>query len=505
MLITSILLGIIAFFLMTKRSLKFLGIVQLERYDSYQYQKWINDNKYKMYSLKEDEKQIKKPFVLTNRAKRLNGVNMVVNLSLIVILLIIFTLILKDKSIYISIIGLFIISILFFLIYLNQAFAILLSNMIILPVEENINKNFYDKAKTKIESREDLIVIGITGSFGKTSTKFVLGTILEEKFKVLNTPESYNTPMGLSKTINNELKEEHEVFIAELGARNIGDIKEVARLTRPQIGVITSIGATHIETFKNIDNISKTKFELVEELPEDGVAIYNGDNQYIRKLSQKTFKEKILYGMENVEELDIYARDIEVSKKGSSFIIGDKQGNSIQCATKLLGKHNIYNILAGVSVARALGLSYEEIKRGIKNIEPIPHRLNLIDTETGIIIIDDAFNSNPIGAKAALDVISEFKEGRKIIVTPGMLELGTMEEKANRELGEKIGKECDYAILVGEKRTKPIYEGLMSVNFNEKNIFIVENIEEATEYIQRIAKPKDVILFENDLPDNYNY
>lgn len=504
MLITSILLGIIAFSSMTKRALNFLHIIQLEGYNSQGYQKWINKNKDKIYSIRGDKKETKKPLVFTSRAKRLNGVNILVNIGIISVLTIVFTFIFKDKSIYISIIGLVFLSILLFLLYLLQAYTMLLSNAIIRPIEENINKNFYNTAKSKIEGREDLKVIGITGSFGKTSTKFILGTILEEKFKVLNTPESYNTPMGLSKTINDDLKDEHEIFIAELGARKIGDIKEVAKLVSPQIGVITSIGPTHLETFKNIDNITKTKFELIEELPTDGVAIYNGDNEYIKRLSQKTFKEKVLYGIEDTEELDIFAKDIEVSKMGSSFTISNKDGDIIRCSTKLLGKHNIYNILAGVSVAKTLGLSPEEIKRGIEKIEPIPHRLNIIDPGTGIIIIDDAFNSNPIGAKAALEVMSEFREGRKIIVTPGMVELGTMEEKANREFGEIIGKECDYVILVGENRTKPIYEGLMNSNFNESNIFIVETLEGATEYIQKIAKPKDVVLFENDLPDNYS-
>jgi UDP-N-acetylmuramoyl-tripeptide--D-alanyl-D-alanine ligase len=155
-------------------------------------------------------------------------------------------------------------------------------------------------------------------------------------------------------------------------------------------------------------------------------------------------------------------------------------------------------------VSKALGLSFEEISRGIAKIEPIPHRLNIINPGTGIIIIDDAFNSNPIGAKAALEVLGEFKEGRKIIVTPGMIELGTMEVEANRELGNNIGKVCDFVILMGKNRTKPIYDGLMDVNYNPENIFIVNNLDEATLQIGKLARPKDVILFENDLPDNYN-
>jgi UDP-N-acetylmuramoyl-tripeptide--D-alanyl-D-alanine ligase len=376
--------------------------------------------------------------------------------------------------------------------------------MIMVPIENKINQGFYNSAQGKIKAREDLTVVGITGSFGKTSTKFIVGTILGERFNVLNTPESYNTPMGLSKVINNDLNDDHEVFIAEMGARNIGDIKEVAELCQPNLGVITSIGPVHIETFKNVDNIMKTKYELIEELPSDGVAIFNYDNEHLKKLADKTFKEKLLYGLEDIENLDIYADDIEVSESGSSFTLRDKKGNSVRCTTRLLGKHNIYNILAGVCVALSLGMNFEEISRGISKIEPIRHRLNIIDSGTGVIVIDDAFNSNPIGTKAALEVISQFKEGRKIIVTPGMVELGAMEESANREFGMDIGKVCDYAILVGEKRSKPIYEGLMEVNFNPDNIFVVSSLEEATERLGRLTRPKDVVLFENDLPDNYS-
>jgi UDP-N-acetylmuramoyl-tripeptide--D-alanyl-D-alanine ligase len=259
-----------------------------------------------------------------------------------------------------------------------------------------------------------------------------------------------------------------------------------------------------METFKNIENIMKTKYELIEELPTDGVAVFNYDNEHIKKLADKTFKEKMLYGLEDIEKLDMWADDIEVSELGSTFTLRDKEGNSIECTTKLLGKHNIYNILAGACVAKTLGLTFDEIKNGIARIEPIEHRLNIINPGTGIIIIDDAFNSNPIGSKAALDVLSQFKEGKKIIVTPGMIELGEMEESANKEFGVNIGKVCDYAILIGEKRTRPIYEGLMETNYNKENIFIVKNLDEASVQIGKIANPKDVVLFENDLPDNYS-
>lgn len=483
--------------LISQRSKSSLHIVQLEGYDSENYRKWILNNREKAYGFKNTTQTVKTPLVFTKRATRLYMFNRI--LSGIFLLIPAIFYLLTGKIVYIIVLG-----VLAFIVYRQQPDIMYLSNLLIKPLEDKINMGYYRSAQEKIKNREDLTVVGITGSFGKTSTKFILGTILGERFNVLNTPESYNTPMGLSKVINNELTEEHEIFIAEMGARGIGEIKEVAELCQPKIGVLTSIGPVHLETFKNIDNIMKTKYELIEELPTDGIAVFNYDNEYIKKLADKTFKEKILYALDDIENTDIYADDIVVSELGSTFTLRDKDGNSISCTTRLLGRHNIYNILAGASVAKAMGLTFEEISKGIEKIEPIPHRLDIINPGTGVIIIDDAFNSNPIGTKAALDVLGQFKEGKKIIVTPGMVELGEMEEEANREFGTNIGKVCDYVILVGENRTKPIYEGLMEVNYNPANIFIVNNLEEATAHIGRLAKPKDVVLFENDLPDNYS-
>lgn len=500
-IVVIILLIVVAVKFSAARSKDSLHISQLEGYNPDHYKKWLDNNKDKAYGLKKSTQPVKKPLVFTQRATRLYRMNILVGALVLLLPILVYLLIANNLSTYIFII---ILAVLSYAVYRLQPLFMYFSTSIMKPVEEKINMNYYVSAQNIIKSRDDLNVVGITGSFGKTSTKFIIGTILSERFKVLNTPESYNTPMGLSKVINNSLRPDHEVFVAELGAKVIGEIREVAQLVQPKIGVLTSIGPVHIETFKNIDNIMKTKYELIEELPTDGVAIFNYDNEYIKKLADKTFKEKLLYGLDNVEKLDMYADNIVVSELGSTFTLKDKEGNSINCTTKLLGKHNIYNILAGACVAKILGLTFEEISRGIGKIEPVEHRLNIINPGTGIIIIDDAFNSNPIGTKAALEVLSQFKEGKKIIVTPGMVELGEMEESANREFGVNIGKVCDYVILVGEKRTRPIYEGIMETNYNKSNIFVVNNLEEATAQIGKIAKPKDVVLFENDLPDNYS-
>src|SRR5699024_2013199 len=296
-----ILLALIATVILLSQRSKFaLHMVQLEEYKTDNFRKWVVDNKKRAYNLGKDTIPVKKALVFTDRAKRLYGMNLVVSGLIMVVSFLPY--LLRKELPYILmpiIVG--------FLLYQRQMDTMALSNMIMIPIENHINMGFYTSAQEKIKSRENLMVVGITGSFGKTSTKFIVGTILEEKYNVLNTPESYNTPMGLSKVINNKLNEEDEVFIAELGARSKGEIKEVAELCQPSIGVITAIGPVHMETFKNIDTIMKTKYELIEELPTDGVAIFNYDNEHIKKLADKTFKEKLLYGLEDIENLDIYA------------------------------------------------------------------------------------------------------------------------------------------------------------------------------------------------------
>lgn len=457
-----------------------------------------------VYSSFEKREKAKVDLVYTKRVKRLIAIHIIVNTLIVLIvgaLRIIFIRI-KPELINSAVSASYIISSIQFLI---QPLILKLSNSISIPIENNINKKFFVQAQSKIKGMKDLNIVGITGSYGKTSTKFLTATILEEKFKTLKTPESYNTPMGVSIVINNQLDDSYEVFVAEMGARNIGDIKEMSELVGHKIGIITSVGPAHLETFKNIENIKNTKYEIIDALPDDGVAIFNYDNPYVRDLADKTTKfKKIVYGIETKDQVDVYARDIKVMPTGSEFILGTKDGNEVNCKSQLLGEHNILNLLAGASAGISLGMSLEEIARGIARVEPVPHRLQLINPGTGIIIIDDAFNSNPDGAKAALDVLSKFEEGRKIVITPGMIELGDSEYEENKEFGRNIARTADFAILVGEDRAVPIKEGIEEVGFDPAAIFVVKSLDHATQVLQNLTKPKDVVLFENDLPDNYN-
>ncbi len=441
---------------------------------------------------KKERKQAKKPLKYTARAKRLYFSN--------ILILFILRALLMDYlgTDFISTIIAY--SFLVFTLPINM----MISNIFIGPTEDLINNHYINSARRKLNKKEykNLIKIGITGSYGKTSTKYILQTILSEKYNVLATPESYNTTMGNVRTIREKLMPEHQVFISEMGARKRYDIQEICNFVRPQIGIITSIGEQHLETFKTIENVAKAKSELLNGLTYDGVVVLPKDNKYCFELYQKEKHEKYLYGMDGKGNPDVYVTDIKLSAEGSTFTIVTKK-EKFSCTTKLLGKHNVQNIVGCVAIALHLGLSKDEIVRGIAKVEPVPHRLQILPSANGTIVIDDAFNSNPVGSKMALEVIKQF-EGRKIIITPGMVELGEKEYELNKEFGRAMAESVDIAILVGIKRSKPLEEGLREKKFEENNIYVVNNLDEATKRLASISKAGDVVLFENDLPDNYN-
>ena len=383
-----------------------------------------------------------------------------------------------------------------YLLFIAVPYMPLASGFLMQPVEQRIHAKFAAQAQARLAQIEGLIKIGITGSFGKTSTKFALATILSEKYRTYASPGSTNTPMGLSRVINEQLEDDCEVFIAEMGSRHVGDIRELCQLVEPQYGVITSIGAAHLETFGNIATVANAKFELIESLPKDGCAFF-GTGGEIDKLYARCHMRKVSAG---IETGNVRAYDIESGPFGSRFTLARGEEH-VRCETQLLGRHNIANITLASAVATELGMKLSEIARGIRKIQPVEHRLQLI--RGPVSVIDDAFNSNPEGAKEALNVLSGFL-GQRVIVTPGMVEMGEEEDRYNYIFGTQIAAVCDAAILVGEKHTKPIAKGLMQSGFDRNKLFVVASLEEAQEKLKSLVKSGDVVLFENDLPDNYS-
>ena len=378
---------------------------------------------------------------------------------------------------------------------------IALGGLLAWPIEKAISELYFRDAQRILREHGDLIRIGITGSWGKTSVKFILGTLLNEKYPTLVTPSSFNTPMGVTKIIRTQLDPGYRVFVAEMGARHVGDIREMCRLVHPTMGILTSVGPQHLDTFKSQERITRTKYELIEALPDDGVCFFADDEGIVTGLWEKTSREKYLAGM-NPGKDDVWAEDLQVSTEGSRFLLCTETEKT-PCVTELLGELNIRNILLCASVCFKMGMTGKEIARGIRKLKPIEHRLELKRNPGGITVLDDAFNSNIRGAQQAFQVLRGFP-GRRIVVTPGMVELGESEDKLNREFGSAMADCCDEAVLVGRKRSEALAGGLREAGFDGKHIHVAASLMEAQELLRRLASAGDTILFENDLPDNYS-
>ncbi len=377
-----------------------------------------------------------------------------------------------------------------------------LINMINRPMELSIHRWYYLDAKKMISGMPNLTVIGITGSYGKTSSKFILGRILSEKYNTLITPESYNTTMGVIKTIRTMLRSTHQVFVCEMGAKGVGEIKEICDLVLPTYGLITSIGPQHLDTFKSIENIVKTKFELAEALADKNNLVINLSSQLISK--HNPYKAAVGYAIEKLQGAQFWAEEVSYGSFGCSFKLCDMDGNSVPIQTKLLGLHNVLNIVGAAAMARRLGVQYEKIAYAVLKLQPVAHRLELKSLPGGISVIDDAFNSNREGAKSAVEVLGCFPKGGRILITPGIVELGDKQNEYNVDFGMAAAAHCDYVILVGKKQTKPILEGLTAAGFDSECIYIAEDLKEALAQMRIKAVSGSTVLFENDLPDLYN-
>ncbi len=444
-----------------------------------------------MYVLGERKMENKVPLKFTNRIKRLLVTYFIVSIIVFYGLIVGFNaLCYVIPFSFLKVVRFSVVT----LLPLLMPLLIFVASIINKPIEKVIRKKFILSAKERL-NRGNLIKIGITGSYGKTSVKNFLAKILEEKFEVVATPSSFNTPMGIAKSTE-LITDKTQVFIAEMGARRVGDIKELCDIVRPQYGILNGIIGAHLLTFGTIDKVIKTKNELMEAIP-NGTGIFTCDNQETLKLYNQYEGEKVLAGLENGS--DVYASDITVDKNGSRFKL-NIFGEVIECQTRLLGRHNISNITLAVALAYKLGLSVEQIQRGISKIEPVEHRLNIIDNGK-IIIIDDAYNSNVEGTKCALEVLGYF-EGRKIIVTPGMTELGASQNKENYEFGVRLAGVVDYAFLVEGGSANAIRNGMVfGGGFDHKRVKIVANLTVARDKMAKVLQDGDVVLFENDLTD----
>ncbi|MBD5211277.1 MAG: UDP-N-acetylmuramoyl-tripeptide--D-alanyl-D-alanine ligase [Bacteroidales bacterium] len=433
-------------------------------------------------------RKYKKPLVVTKRVKRLYATIAVLDIAVAVL-----TGLLTDSVLYaaVAVMALNVLS----------PVVMLIANVILRPVEKHINQGFYNEAKAILASMPDLKIIGVTGSYGKTSTKHYLNRILSEKYDVMITPGNFNTTLGVIRTIREYLKPYNEVFIVEMGAKQIGDIKEICDLVKPTIGIVTAVGEQHLESFKTVENVLRTKFELIDALPADGLAIVNNDFKMaaVRPVENVECKR---YAIGNTENADYIAEIKEVAPDGTTFVVkGD--GKEYEFHTRLVGECNISNLTAAVIAALKLGVEEKKIAYAIEKIEQVEHRLNMKRTAGGVTIIDDAYNSNPTGSKMALDVLSAMKQGQRIIVTPGMVELGDRQYELNKELGAYAAGRADKIIVVGQYNKDALSEGLAEGGATEEQVLFAATFNEAQQLLSKILKRGDTVLYENDLPDTF--
>lgn len=412
----------------------------------------------------------------------------------------------------------------FYLIYVGvlflfSQFLLVAANTVNRPVELMINEHYYRDAKKVLSEAPFLKVAAITGSFGKTSIKNIVGSMLSSEYNTLISPASFNTKLGLTKTIRGELVPTTEIFVAEMGAKKLGEIQEIVEMVTPDVSLISTIVGQHLETFGSIENIAVEKSKVYHFLKQGGTAIVNIDDERVSTLPLRSDVKKITVSVK--QEADIYITDAVVCAEGSQFTLVDarreienssanaqskEKANSgairIPMHTPLLGSHNLLNIALSAAMALELGASRKAVKRAVERLQPVKNRLST-RIEKGFTVLEDAFNSNPIGAKAALDVLQLMPANKRIVITPGMIELGEDEPKIHNQFGRQIAAVADHVILVTKKQTEHIYQGLQDAGFDRNHVEVMNGMRAALARMVELAGPGDVVLIENDLPDAF--
>ena len=380
-------------------------------------------------------------------------------------------------------------------------FFLILADLFYKPLEIYLKNNILEDAKQKLENLPYLKIAAITGSFGKTSTKDILYTLLWKKYYVVKTPKSFNTRQGIAQTVLELVKENTDIFICEMGAYKKGEIKKICDFIKPDIGIVTAIAPQHLERFGSIESIVKAKFELPQSLKKDGIAILNSTYAQIKDNSSSVNAKVIFYGSEGDP---FYATNIKTNIEETSFTIHTPEGKT-KINIPLVGEHHVANFLAASAVALQLGLTLSEIRERARLLLPTPHRMQ-IKKVGNMTFIDNSYNTNPKSAESSLNLLASFKKNRKIVITPGFVELGNEASRANQDFGNSIKCIADEVIIVGENAKKDLLEGMKAITPHpEDEVHFASSTKEAIQLAQRLTMGVEtVVLLENDLPDQYS-
>ncbi|MEO1164053.1 MAG: UDP-N-acetylmuramoyl-tripeptide--D-alanyl-D-alanine ligase [Chloroflexota bacterium] len=454
------------------------------------------------------EGEIKKAFVRTQRATRMLGAGFVIAIVYFVCVywLISTSGIESDRLTVGLLLGSGLLG------FLLAPAWLMLGNLAMTPVEAFLRQRFINQALAVLDTIQPKI-IGITGSYGKTTTKNFLRDILNGRYKTYATPKSYNTMMGVTLAINTDLADDFSVeyFISEMGAYVEGEIARICGLTPPDISIVTEVGPQHLERFGSLENIAIAKYEIISHLKPHGLGVFNWDNPYVREMYERGYPDnRIAVSRElSLDALPenpprFIATDISETLDGLVFTVHDLEtAQSEQIITPVVGEHNVTNLLLTIAVAVHEGMLLRDIALRAKMLQPAESRLVRQTTDAGITIINDAYSANPVGVLSSLKVLGMHQTGKRLLITPGMVELGDLHETENRKLGVAATDFATDIILVGEKQTEPIKEGVLSTDFPTERLHIVDTLSDATTWYQQNLQAGDTVLFLNDLPDTY--
>lgn len=514
-------LPLIGFFIFAvKRILTFLHIFQQEEYDPKRFVLWLFQNKafdkrvsvtlialyftgffiqseigmvllttliFIAFAFREPNplKMAKKKLVLTNRAKRIGFVAF----SL-------FDVIAIATAFFAP-------SILYWIIPVQLIpFCLAAAVLILKPMDASVNARFRQEAVEKLEEI-DPFIIAITGSFGKTSVKHILGHLMQSYAPTLITPGSVNTEMGITRIIREQLQPHHKYFIVEMGAYGKGSIARLCALTPPKLSAITAIGAAHYERFKTLDETAMAKLEIAHAARENGGKTILHSSTFEHQPVEDYYKEHASFVIRCAKEGDVVLKKAKQTAKGLDITLVYNEVD-YKVVVPLYGLHHADNIATAFCLAIELGMTPEDIISSLKTVPQISHRLEVKEMPESYTIIDDAYNSNPVGFASALellDMMAKEKGGRRILVTPGMIEMGDKHDEAHAELGLKAAEHCDVVLAVKAERIESFVETFLDNASQEQILFKPESFAFAQAWLNENAHENDVVLLENDLPD----
>lgn len=458
------------------------------------------------------KKSLRKDAVWTAKAKAISVITIIIELGVSLGSLILLSEVTGYRLQVTFLIFVFLVSC--FLSLLFSFIFLSIAQLILRPVEIYQKRKLVSRAKIKIQEirdkKQDFIVIGITGSYGKTSMKDVLVGVLKEKFNVAFTPENNNTPLGISRAILNRVNSTTQIFIVEMGEYVRGDVKTLCEIVSPDISIITGINEAHLERYGTMRNAIDTKFEIVENMnhSEKNIVLLNSDDELTLENYGNFTNDKrtIWFGSKNAEKMQIkiLKSELNLERPGFDFTLLDSHENrELEIPSHFLGEYIIGNFIAAIEIGKSLGMTLDEIIFSLKNLKPTAHRLEPRNVNNNVLIIDDTYNGNSTGIYAGIELLAKFKDRRKVYVTPGLVETGDRKQEIHFEIGKRLSEVAELVILTRNSSTLFIYQSLIDSGFSKEKIIFYENSKDTYDRLWENIQTGDVVLMQNDWSDNY--